>query len=124
MTKPREVSHDISEIIERLSEELTSIQHDPSTTLGQPESRLNNVILRFNALGGSFVDRREEREDEIAHGTVFASFPVLCGIHQSGPNEPKQLKHPGQSNVRTRFRKNRSWNYQSAMLSRLWIQEL
>jgi hypothetical protein len=49
--------------VSALANELAAIQSDPSVTLTQAESRLNAVITRFNALGGSLGDQREERDD-------------------------------------------------------------
>ena len=60
---PDDVSEDISDTVNALDNELTAIQSDPSLTLPEAESRLNSVIARFNALGGSLGDQREERDD-------------------------------------------------------------
>ena len=60
---PDDVSEDIADTISALDHELTAIQSDPSLTLPEAESRLNSVIARFNALGGSLGDQREERDD-------------------------------------------------------------
>lgn len=60
---PRDVSHDISDTVEALSDELSAIQSDPSVTLPDAESRLNAVLARFNTLGGSLGDQRDERDD-------------------------------------------------------------
>jgi hypothetical protein len=61
--EPRDVSEDISETVNDLANELAAIQSNPSITLPEAESRLNAVIVRFNALGGSLGDQREERDD-------------------------------------------------------------
>jgi hypothetical protein len=60
---PDDVSEDISDTVNALDNELTAIQSDPSLTLPEAESRLNSVIARFTALGGSLGDQREERDD-------------------------------------------------------------
>jgi hypothetical protein len=61
--EPGDVSEDISSTVNALSNELTAIQSDPSVTLPEAESRLNAVIARFNALGGSLLEQRDERDD-------------------------------------------------------------
>jgi hypothetical protein len=61
--EPRDVSEDISTTVNDLANELAAIQSNPSITLPEAESRLNAVIVRFNALGGSLGDQREERDD-------------------------------------------------------------
>jgi hypothetical protein len=61
--EPRDVSEDISTTVNDLANELAAIQSDPSITLAEAESRLNAVIVRFNTLGGSLGDQREERDD-------------------------------------------------------------
>ena len=60
---PRDVAEDIDATVDALAAELTSIQSDPTVTLPQAEARLNAVIGRFNALGGSLNQQREERDD-------------------------------------------------------------
>jgi hypothetical protein len=60
---PREVSSDLSDRVEALSNELTAIQSDPTVTLPEAESRLNAVIARFNELGGTLREQRDERSD-------------------------------------------------------------
>jgi hypothetical protein len=61
--EPGDVSEEISSTVNALSNELTAIQSDPSVTLPEAESRLNAVIARFNALGGSLLEQRDERDD-------------------------------------------------------------
>lgn len=60
---PRDVAQDISDTIEQLSDELNAIQSDPTVTLAEAESRLNAVMARFNTLGLSLNEQREERDD-------------------------------------------------------------
>jgi hypothetical protein len=60
---PRDVSRDIADTIEDLNSELLAIQMDPTVTLPDAEARLNSVLQRFNALGGSLGDQRQERDD-------------------------------------------------------------
>ena len=58
---PRDVAENIDASVDALDKELTAIQTDRSVTLAEAESRLNAVIARFNALGGSLNDQRAER---------------------------------------------------------------
>ena len=60
---PQDVSEELSGTVDALSRELTAIQSNPTVTLQEAESRLNAVIARFNALGGSLSQQREERDD-------------------------------------------------------------
>lgn len=60
---PREVSRDISQDVDALSDELSAIQSDPSMTLPDAEARINNVIGRFQRLGGSLNQQRDEHDD-------------------------------------------------------------
>ena len=60
---PREVSQDISDDIKALADELSAIQSDPSVTIDQAEKRINNVIARFQALGGTLNQQRDEHDD-------------------------------------------------------------
>jgi hypothetical protein len=59
---PNDVSRDISDAADDLSDELTSIQEDPSITLPEAESRLNAVLTRFAQLGGTLNDQRDEKD--------------------------------------------------------------
>ena len=61
--EPNDVSEDISDTVDALDDELTSIQSDPTITLPEAESRLNAVLFRFAALGGTLGDQRQERDD-------------------------------------------------------------
>ena len=60
---PRDVAREISDTVDALDNELTSIQTDPSVTLPEAEARLNAVMERFTALGGTLGDQRDERDD-------------------------------------------------------------
>ena len=60
---PQDVSEELGGTVDALSRELTAIQSDRSVTLPEAESRLNAVIARFNTLGGSLSQQREERDD-------------------------------------------------------------
>ncbi len=59
---PREVSQDISDTVEQLADELAAIQNDPSVSLPDAEARINNVIARFQVLGGSLDQQRDEHD--------------------------------------------------------------
>ena len=60
---PQDVSEELGGTVDALSRELTAIQSDRSVTLPEAESRLNAVIARFNTLGGSLSQQRQERDD-------------------------------------------------------------
>jgi hypothetical protein len=60
---PRDISAEISDTVEELSRELSSIQSDRSVTLAEAESRVDAVIARFNTLGGTLREQRDERND-------------------------------------------------------------
>ena len=60
---PREVSRDISDTIDQLGDELAAIQNDPTVTLPVAEARINNVIARFETLGGTLNQQRDEHDD-------------------------------------------------------------
>jgi hypothetical protein len=60
---PHEVSRDIYDRMDELSDELTAIQTDPSITEPDAESRIDAVVQGFTQLGGSLGDQRDERDD-------------------------------------------------------------
>ena len=60
---PQDASEELGGTVDALSRELTAIQSDRSVTLPEAESRLNAVIARFNTLGGSLSQQRQERDD-------------------------------------------------------------
>jgi putative peptide zinc metalloprotease protein len=60
---PRDVAKDISDTVEALDEELRAIQSDPSVSLSEAELRLNAVLERFKALGGTLGEQRDEHDD-------------------------------------------------------------
>lgn len=60
---PDDVSEDIADTVNRLDRELRSIQRDRRISLAEAEERLNGVLERFNELGGSLGDQRDERDD-------------------------------------------------------------
>ncbi|HEV7665243.1 MAG TPA: hypothetical protein VGQ62_17055 [Chloroflexota bacterium] len=60
---PHDVPGDVAETVDALDRELRSIQRDPNLGLAEAETRLNAVIQRFNALGGSLGEQRDERDD-------------------------------------------------------------
>ena len=59
---PNDVSQDIYDRVDRLSDELTAIQTDPSISEPDAESRIDAVIQSFTELGGSLGDQRDERD--------------------------------------------------------------
>jgi hypothetical protein len=60
---PRDVSQDISDDVEALDEELSAIQSDPSLSIQDAEARIDNVIARFQTLGGTLNQQRDEHDD-------------------------------------------------------------
>jgi hypothetical protein len=60
---PNDVSGDIADTVQSLSNQLAAIQSDPNIRLPEAEARLNAVLTRFNALGGTLGDQRQERDD-------------------------------------------------------------
>jgi hypothetical protein len=61
---PQDVPEDVAQTVDRLDDELRSIQRDPDITLPDAEARLNAVLTSFNQLGGSLGQQREERHDD------------------------------------------------------------
>jgi hypothetical protein len=62
--QPHDVAADISDAVDSIADTLAAIQSDPTLTLADAEARLNAAMARFNALGGSLNDQREERDSE------------------------------------------------------------
>jgi hypothetical protein len=60
---PREISQEIQDTVAELDHELRSVQGDPNIGLLEAEARLNAVLARFAALGGTLGDQREEHDD-------------------------------------------------------------
>lgn len=60
---PRDVARDIDDTVSELDRELNAIEADPDISLADAEARLNAVLVRFNKLGGTLGDQREERVD-------------------------------------------------------------
>jgi hypothetical protein len=64
---PQDVPDDVAQTVDRLDDELRSIQSDPDITLADAEARLNAVLVSFNQLGGSLAQQRDERHDDDGH---------------------------------------------------------
>jgi hypothetical protein len=64
---PQDVPDGVAQTVDRLDDELRSIQSDPDITLADAEARLNAVLVSFNQLGGSLAQQRDERHDDDGH---------------------------------------------------------
>lgn len=64
---PQDVPEDVARTVDRLDNELRSIQRDPDITLPDAEARLNAVLDSFIQLGGSLGQQRQERHDDDEH---------------------------------------------------------
>jgi hypothetical protein len=60
---PHNVPDDVADTVNQLEAELNSVQQDPDIALPDAEARLNDVLQRFVALGGTLVDQRDEKDD-------------------------------------------------------------
>ena len=60
---PHNVPDDVADTVNQLEAELNSVQQDPDIALPDAEARLNDVLQRFVALGGTLGDQRDEKDD-------------------------------------------------------------
>ena len=60
---PQHVPDDVAETVDQLQDELIAVQQDPDISLHDAEARLNDVLQRFTALGGTLGDQRDEKHE-------------------------------------------------------------